>query len=90
MFKRTSPCNTKISSRPFELPLVEVKFSNNCIVLYGVVSPDISPMSGVLYAFVTRTKFPKSRFVTPALIVVTSLAFCISLNVIAVFSISYP
>ena len=37
-------------------------------------------MSGMLYAFVTRTKFPKSRFVTPALMVSTSLAFRKSLR----------
>ena len=58
--------------------------------MYGVVSPDMLPMSGMLYAFVTRTKFPKSRLVTPAFIVSTSLAFRKSLKVSAVFSISYP
>ena len=58
--------------------------------MYGVVSPDTSPISGVPNTFVILVKFPKSRFVTPALMVSTSLAFCKSLNVIAVFSISYP
>ena len=58
-----------------ELPLVEVGSSNNFNCLYGVVSPDTSPMSGVLYTFVILVKLPISKFVTPALIVSKSLAF---------------
>ena len=47
-------------------------------------------MSGVLYKFVIRTKLPNSKLVTPALIVVKSLAFFKSLNVVPSFSNSYP
>ena len=47
-------------------------------------------MSGVPYKFVIRTKLPNSKLVTPALIVVTSLAFFKSLNVVPNFSNSYP
>ena len=72
-----------------ELPLVDVGNSNNFNCLYGVVSPDTSPISGVPYKLVILVKFPKSKLVTPFM-VSTSLAFCKSLNVIAVFSISYP
>ena len=39
-------------------------------------------MSGVLYKFVILTKLPNSKLVTPALIVVKSLALFKSLNVV--------
>ena len=72
------------------VPLVTVAPENNLTSLYGVVSPLTLPMSGVLYKFVILTKLPNSRFVTPALIVVTSLALFKSLNVVPIFSNSYP
>ena len=71
-----------------ELPLVEVGSSNNFSCLYGVVSPDTSPISGVPYTLVILVKLPISKLVTPAFIVSKSLAFFKSLNVNAVFSIS--
>ena len=62
----------------------------NFISLYGVVSPLTLPMSGVLYKFVILTKLPNSKLVTPALIVLTSLALFKSLNVVPKVSNSYP
>ena len=47
-------------------------------------------MSGVPYKFVILIKLPNSKFVTPALIVVTSLGLFKSLNVVPSFSNSYP
>ena len=58
--------------------------------MYGVVSPLTLPMSGVLYKFVILTKLPNSKLVTPALIVLTSLALFKSLNVVPKVSYSYP
>ena len=70
-------------------PLVDASV-NNFISLYAVVSPETSPISGVLYAFVTWIKFPSSKLVTPALNVSKSLAFGRSINVCPIFSTSYP
>ena len=44
----------------------------------------------MLYKLVILTKLPNSKFVTPALTVVTSLALFKSLNVVPSFSNSYP
>ena len=72
---------------PEELPLVAVKSVNNCISLYGVVSPVMFPISGVPYTFVIFKKLPISNVVIPAFIFLTSLDFFRSNLVLAVFSI---
>jgi len=81
---------TPIGSSVDDVPLVTVPPESNLTSLYGVVSPLTLPMSGVPYKFVIRTKLPNSKLVTPALIVVKSLAFFKSLNVVPNFSNSYP
>ena len=75
---------------PDAVPLVTVASSNKPKVLYAVVSPLTEPMSGVLYRFVIFVKLPISKVVTPALIVLKSLALFKSLNVFVIFSISKP
>ena len=75
---------------PEAVPLVDVTSSNSWIVLYAVVSPEISVTSGWPYTFVILTKFPNSAFIEPAFTVSNCLDFSTSLKVIVGFSNSYP
>ena len=71
-------------------PLVPVKSVYNSISLYGVVSPEISPISGEPYTFVMFTKLPTLNVDTPALTVLKALALWNVILVGAIFSTSYP
>ena len=75
---------------PAAVPLVDVTSSNNPIVLYAVVSPEISVTSGCPYMFVILTKLPNSAFIEPVFTVSNCLDLSMSLNVTVGFSISYP